>query len=156
MNSKRFDILNQLLTEIELYIPFKDEKKAQVSEATVGWHLDHALKVIKAVSTFTLQTDPEDYKWRFNLMRTVLFLFGYIPRGRGQSPKQVLPPDVITEKDLLHQLNAAKVQVETLPNLNENNYFKHFIFGTLNKAQTIRFLGMHTKHHVKIVRDILK
>ena len=29
------------------------------------------------------------------------------------------------------------------------------MFGMLNKQQTLRFLEMHTKHHLKIVDDIL-
>ena len=37
-----------------------------------------------------------------------------------------------------------------------NAYFRHLIFGNLNKKRTIRFLQIHTAHHLKIIQDILK
>ncbi len=40
--------------------------------------------------------------------------------------------------------------------LPENVYFNHHVFGMLTKKQTLRFLEIHTKYHLKIVNDILK
>ncbi|WP_242117316.1 DUF1569 domain-containing protein [Aestuariivivens sediminicola] len=157
MNSefKRVHTLNQLLTTIEAYIPLKDEKATSVSKATVGWQLDHSLKVFNAVSHSIANSDPKAYRRQFNFWRTVLFPICYIPRGRARAPKFVLPPEVITSGDLKDQITMAKRHIEILKSLPKRAYFKHFVFGMLSKHQTLRFLEMHTKHHLKIVKDIL-
>lgn len=156
MNTKQITVLNNLLFQIEENILFKDKENASISKSTVGWQLDHALKVFIAVSEWTANSNPDDYKWNFNFMRLVMFPLCYIPRGKGKAPKYVLPPETITTEALNNQLQTAKNHVTILKTLPEGVYFKHFIFGMLTKKQTLRFLEMHTKHHLKIVKDILK
>ena len=85
-----------------------------------------------------------------------MFPIGYIPRGKVKAPKIVQPPNIILDEDLHAQLQTAKNHIDILKDLPEKAYFKHFIFGKLSKQQTFRFLQMHTNHHLKIVRDILK
>ena len=150
------EILNQLLSGIEANIQFKDKENLSISKSTVGWQLDHSLKVIIKVSEWTAQSNPQDHKRNFNFMRLIMFTLGYIPRGKGKAPKYVVPPEVITTEDLNNQLEIAKNQISILNDLPQGVYFKHFIFGMLSKKQTLRFLEIHTKHHLKIVRDILK
>lgn len=45
--------------------------------------------------------------------------------------------------------------LKELFSLNQNQYFSHYIFGILNRDKTLRFIEIHTNHHLKIVRDIL-
>lgn len=156
MTNKRITVLNNLLSKIEKNIPFKSQKKLTISKSNIGWQLDHALKVINAVSNTLAKTDPKNYRKDFNIIRLLLFPLCYIPRGKGKAPKAALPPDIISTEDLLKQLQDAKTHVGNLNTLHKNTYFKHFIFGILPKAKTLRFLEMHTKHHLKIVNDILK
>lgn len=153
MNSK---VLNKLLTQIEENIPNKDKTNPKITTSNIGWQLDHSLKVFNAVSQWTIASNPKDYKRQFNFWRTVLFPIGYIPRGKVKAPKVVQPPNIILEKDLYAQLQIAKNHIDTLKSLPKTTYFKHFVFGKLSKKQTFRFLQMHTNHHLKIVRDILK
>ena len=47
-------------------------------------------------------------------------------------------------------------RMENFENLDDHQYFTHPIFKNLNKKQTIKFLKLHTNHHIKIVNDILK
>ncbi|MCL6293792.1 DUF1569 domain-containing protein [Jejuia spongiicola] len=156
MNYKKIEALNLLLAEIELNIPFKDKTNPKVTTSDIGWQLDHSLKVFNAVSEWTIKSNPKDYKREFNFWRTILFPLKYIPRGKAKAPKFVLPPQIITSEDLHVQLQTAKNHISTLKKLPKAAYFKHFIFGKLSKKQTLHFLQMHTNHHLKIVRDILK
>lgn len=156
MSGKRIKILQKQLDEIETYFPFIEKKNTKISNSTVGWQLDHTLKVFIAVSESTKNSNPKDYKWKFNYWRLMLFPLNYIPRGKAKSPRYVLPPETINIEDLKTQLLSTKNYIEILKTLPEKTFFKHFIFGKLAKKQTLRFLQMHTHHHLKIVKDILK
>lgn len=156
MVKNRIDKLNLVLSQIEHNIPNKALKKPSVSKSDIGWQLDHALKVFNAVSAWTENSNPDDYKYKFSIWRSILFPIGYFPRGRVKAPKYVLPPEIIKTEDLKSQLQTARAHIKKLETLPEKAYFKHFIFGMLAKKQTLRFLEMHTKHHLKIVDDILK
>ncbi|AUP79846.1 DUF1569 domain-containing protein [Flavivirga eckloniae] len=155
MSDKKIAALNNLLSRIEDYVPYKDENNPAVSQASVGWQLDHTLKVINRVSESLEKSNPNDFKKDFNIIRSILFPFCFIPRGRAKSPKVVLPKNEISTTDLHDQLRDAKLHLNNIRFLNENAHFKHFIFGILPKVKTLRFLEMHTKHHLKIVWDIL-
>lgn len=155
MEQPRIKTLNQLLYQIEQNIPKKELKNEAISKSTVGWQLDHALKVINAVCGVIIKTNPDNYKKEFNLMRLVLFPICYIPRGKAKAPKIVRPPEVISETDLLNQLQQAHKHIELVKPLPKKAHFKHHVFGMLSKKQTLRFLEIHTKHHLKIVSDIL-
>lgn len=154
MSNKQLNKINQQLLKIESLIPKINGINTKVSKASIGWHLDHSLKVFNAVCTTTIQSNPEDYKWKFNIMRTLLFPLNYIPRGKAKAPKYVLPPENITEQDIRKQLETARFNLKALQNLPKTSFFKHFIFGKLNKKQTLRFLQMHTHHHLKIISKI--
>lgn len=156
MSYRQIDILNELISKIEAYIPKKDIRNDVVSKSNIGWQLDHALKVINGVCGIMIKTNPNKYKKEFNLMRTVLFPLCFIPRGRAKSPKIVLPPSIILKEDLLEQLQSARKNIENTKPLPKTSHFKHHVFGMLSKKQTLRFLEIHTKHHLKIIDDILK
>ena len=82
--------------------------------------------------------------------------FGYIPRGKGKAPKQVAPKEEFTTEQLKPLLSTAKSNVDGLSTLDKIVNFNHPYFGVLNKKQTVKFLGIHTHHHLKIIKDILK
>ena len=81
---------------------------------------------------------------------------GYFPRGKAKAPKYVKPPEVLLKEDIIAQLVEARGNIKKISTFSENAYFKHPLFGHLNTPRVVRFLDTHTKHHLKIVKDILK
>ena len=155
MSDKKIVLLNNLLSQIEATIPSKDRINNAVSTSDVGWQLDHSLKVINRVCGILQKTNPNKYKRNFNLIRSVLFTLNFFPRGKAKAPKIVMPPELITAEDLKNQLELARTNIKNIEPLDKHGFFIHHIFGTLSKSQTMRFLELHTRHHLKIVDDIL-
>ncbi len=156
MPNPNIEKLQLQLSEIESFIPKFETTNFKVSKVSVGWQLDHALKVLNGVMKTLMNSNPDNYNSDFNFSRMVLFGLNYIPRGKAKSPKIVLPPEIILKESLVAQFNDAKDYLEKMDAVNDRQYFKHFVFGTLSKKQTLRFLILHTHHHLKIIKDILK
>ncbi|APX99146.1 DUF1569 domain-containing protein [Lacinutrix venerupis] len=128
----------------------------QVSKSSIGWHIDHSLKVINNVIIALHKSNPELYKKNFSFLGKVFFMLGFFPRGKAKAPKQVKPPEIILKEDIISQMQLAKTNVETISKLHKNAFFKHPFFGDINSKRIYRFLELHTNHHLKIIDDILK
>ena len=87
--------------------------------------------------------------------KTLIFTLGKIPRGKGKAPKVVQPKEDVTQALLTEDIVKAKENIATLSNGHKNQYFLHPYFGHLNVRPTIKFLKIHTKHHLNIINDIL-
>jgi hypothetical protein len=148
--------LDAILPELANYIADYNQFNHAISEASVGWHIEHSLLVIKKVTATVAQSEPKLYKSKFNLSRFFVFLLKTIPRGKAKAPKVVIPVDEITLETLQESLKNTYQAITYLKDCEANQYFMHPFFGQLNKKQTIKFLEIHTEHHLKIIRDILK
>jgi hypothetical protein len=148
--------LDAIVPELATYIPNHNQSNSAISEASVGWHLEHSLLVIKQITATVAQSEPKLYKSKFNVKRFFVFLSKTIPRGKAKAPKVVIPVDEITAETLQESLKNTYQAITYLKDCEDNQYFMHPFFGQLNKKQTIQFLAIHTEHHLKIVRDILK
>lgn len=145
-----------LIEELEGCLKFKENIDKTVSISDIGWHIDHSLKVINVISDLFIGSNPNMYSGNFNKWRLLFFSLGYFPRGKVKAPKLLRPAKIILMKDLESQFQLTYNNIISINKAHKNAYFKHPIFGILNKKQTIRFLELHTNHHLKIIRDILK
>ena len=149
--------IQSLLDRLESNIPNFEKTNFAVSNSTVGWQIDHSLLVINTVVFQIKKSNPDDYKWKFNKNRfLVQTILRKIPRGRVRAPKTVQPFEESTLEHLKSQLEITRNNVASLELLEAKNYFTHPFMGDLNLKTTIDFLELHTKHHLKIIEDILK
>ena len=144
------------LKVLESYIPHSKNINIKISKADVAWHLDHSLKVINAVAKSMETSDPTLFRNNFSLVGKICFMLGFFPRGKAKAPKYVKPPEVILDSAIVAQLAEARQHIKEINNLDENAYFRHPLFGHINKKRVMRFLDTHTNHHLKIVKSILK
>ncbi|MFD2561623.1 DUF1569 domain-containing protein [Aquimarina rubra] len=156
INDAKKEYMDSQLYDIAYLIQFRDRVNTKVSKVPIAWHLDHSLKVINRIHDVLKSSDPTVYEKRFNLARRFSFAFGYIPRGKGKSPGSVLPPDDIQTEDILSQLEIARENIADFKSFDADVNFIHPVFGQLNKKQAKQFLKIHTKHHLKIIQDILR
>ncbi len=153
MSSQKLDIL---IDTLEIYIEHHDVSNSKISKAPVGWHIDHSFKVINGVISTYQTSDPALYNDDFSLLGKVFFTLGFFPRGKAKAPKHILPPEIIIKEDLINQLEQSRMLIKTIPASDTNAFFKHPFFGNINKKRIYRFLELHTKHHVRIIQEILK
>jgi len=156
MNTTNPDFLMDHFAEIESKLDARDVLNQDVSQVPVAWHLDHCLKTINTIYQALKNSDPEKFEGSFDATRTLSLTMNYIPRGRAQSPTSVRPPEVIDTEDIILQLQEARVNIKMAFDLDENAHFEHPVFGTISRGNTLRFLEVHTEHHLKIIRDILE
>ncbi|SNY94665.1 DUF1569 domain-containing protein [Flagellimonas pacifica] len=154
LNSASF--LNKELSKIEAYILQRDSFNPKVSKVDVAWHLDHMLKTVIVICKALEASNPAAFKPNFNLTRSLIYIWGDFPRGVAKSPRVVLPPDNILTEDLHLQIETVKENLKKIQGLDSKAHFEHPYFSVINKRQSIKFLKIHTRHHLKIVADILK
>ena len=93
-------------------------------------------------------------------MGRVVLKTGFIPRGRGKAPRATRPAERDAEdieagmRRLAGRLDEL---LEQLPLLEEAGWRTlHPYFGALDISEWMRFMDVHHRHHLKIVRDIRK
>lgn len=149
------ELRNQLI-ELENRIKNQDILNPTVSKSSVGWHIEHSLLVMNLTIESIKKSNPDNYKWAFNFNRFMVFMTNKIPRGKVRAPKVVQPTEVFTEDSLKNHLEKVRNNYEKLSELSSNNYFQHPFMGHLNLKSTIRFMKVHTEHHINIIRDIIE
>ena len=148
--------LKEEIAQIEAFLPHYEAHNKNVSNKTVGWQLDHTLRVLIGVPRVLEKSDPKDYKRNFNKVRAFVFAFNKIPRGKGKAPKKVINDEPISYEGLEKLFSLAKEELQKVEKMHPKANFQHQYFGLLNLKQTKKFLKIHTRHHLKIVDDILK
>lgn len=148
--------LEKQLNEIALLIAKAQMENSNVSKKGVDWHLDHSLKVLISIPKALHSSNPAEYRSNFNLIRTLIYTFNWIPRGKGKAPKNVRTFDPIAEEELIAQLDLAKKALSRIDELDKNSHFQHPYFGILNLKQAKKMMLLHTEHHLKICKEIVK
>ena len=148
--------LLQVLNDFEKQAPLYLKNNKMVSEANVGWHIMHSCLVITSISEAIMKSDPALYKMKFSWKAFLVLLFNKIPRGKAKAPSFTHPANEVSLDLILQHIADARKSAELLLTTNKNKYFTHPIFGDLRLPVAIKFLYVHTNHHEKIIKDILK
>lgn len=145
-----------LLEALERHIPNAEMLNPAVSKANVGWQIDHSLKVINSVAVALQKSNPKEYHRSFTLKKSYFLLVKRIPRGKVRAPKAVQSYEEITTADIKRQLQTARALLNEANQLDRNSHFTHPFLGQFNLKEAGLFLQLHTRHHLDIIRDIIK
>lgn len=150
-------LLLSRVDELASYFHQLENVNESVSKAPVGWHVGHSFKVINSVFRSLEISEVENYRWKFSFNKFwFCFVTKKFPRGKARSPKSLLPGNHIVLNELEEQLELAKKYIQDSDGIPFNANVKHPYFGQLSKKESLAFLQIHTEHHLKIIRDILK
>lgn len=155
--------LETQLAEIEALLRQGEEVARSRVPSVSGWsvaqHLDHVLLALER-SLGKLLSNPSSLSARINWVGRAVLAMGWFPRGVARAPKgfegRNLPTDVLHERTaaVRGQVTALKGNIELFAR--EEGLLKHPYFGALSASEAVRFLAIHTGHHLKIVRAILR
>ena len=149
------DSLEHWITAITETAAFCEKNHPGISKSPVGWHIAHALLTIDVITGAIRASNPADYRWAFNWKRSLIYAMGRIPRGRVKAPRVVQPTGQYDAATLHAQGVQTLEHIRSLDALHPNHFFTHPYFGMLNVKPSKEFLILHTKHHYKIITDIL-
>jgi hypothetical protein len=147
--------LANLINELESKISSHETVNEKVSASPVSWHIEHALLTIDAMIEKLKKSNPGNYKRTFTLAALYVFTTGKIPRGRTQSPPGVIPKNIPDIQAIKGHIEQTREAIKELQNVKPNNYFTHHILGNLNVKSAKKFIIIHTKHHLRIINDII-
>jgi hypothetical protein len=142
------------LSDLYTYIAQEEKINQSISSVNVGWHIEHSLLVIIKIIETVSKSDPNNYKWKFSLPRAFVFTINKFPRGKAKAP-DIVKPKQLEKTDYDALFVQAKQALSILNNVDKNQFFLHPVFGNLNKKNTFIMLDIHTKHHLKIIREII-
>lgn len=129
----------------------------RVSAWSIGQQFDHILKVLE-FGDRALREARDPLPRGIKPMGRVVLALGWFPRGVAKSPQRVLPgeatqEDLLTRVALLRQRYSDPALPPAIDRV-EGPVFPHPFFGGLTARQGLRFLVVHTRHHLRIVADI--
>jgi len=148
--------INNLLNNLEAQIENYSSSNNVISEGNVGWHIVHSCLVINSVCGAVLKSDPAKFIKKFSMKAFLVLLFNTIPRGKAKAPSFTVPSEELSPASILKSIHDARASIEALAKAGKNQYFTHPFFGDLHAADTVKFLAVHTNHHLKIIKDIVK
>ena len=154
MQQQQTTELNQLLDQLATAIPQFEKTNLAISDTNIGWHIEHALMVVSGIIDTTAKSDPSNYRWSFNFKRWLVMGRKKIPRGKAKAPKSVQPKNDYTLESLQEKLLKTRSKISELQLLSKDHYFEHPGLGNMKLQQTIRFLEIHTRHHLEIIQEI--
>ncbi len=164
-----FPVVLQLHDEISTHLDPGDTIIStcalSVSEWSIAKHLEHVLMANTSVSgglkalvegNLEVASAPD-----MSRLGKIILGRGVIPRGKAKSPEQFLPSEIPDSKHLREMHSLCSERYSFLENhldaIQEMDIgFRHHVFGVLSAPVWVRFLHVHTLHHLKIVRDISK
>ena len=144
------------LADLRSVVPEASVVVPAVSKWSAGMHVQHVCLAMIAVCQSLVGSAPPPPPSRFSLVTSAIFLTGRIPRGRGKSPDRAIPAEGVSREELESMLTECERWLEEARQVSEDHWYRHFAFGVLDRDRTLRFIGIHNRHHLRIVREILQ
>ena len=148
--------LSALISELQSKISFHEKTNPNVSKAAVGWHIEHSLLTMNLIVYGLSRSNPSAYRPEFDIRRIILMLSGKIPRGKIKAPAAVQPKNQSGQDALQQHILVARENLKRLELLHPEHFFTHPFLGDFKLRAAIKFICIHTKHHLQIINDIIE
>lgn len=146
------------LDELEAWAQRPDVFVPAVSGWSIHRQVEHSAVSSKEILGVVqvLRDGGGEVGGRLGRTGTLILLTGWIPRGKAQAPERVLPHET-SDPDAIRAALAEARRLAAGPRpARGGKRFLHPALGPMNARQWLRFARIHTRHHLKIVRDIAR
>jgi hypothetical protein len=144
------------IRELQQLLQSRKHLCVSVSAWSVGMHIEHAALAIVRVLDALAKSEPPAPPSRFSIPRFVVMLTGIIPRGRAKAPESTAPAESASLESLEALILVADRRLLSAQELNSESWMKHPVFGPLKRDAALRFIRIHTRHHLRIIHSILR
>ena len=160
MTEKNLALIQQQIDVLEVYLDSYELCAPQISQWTIGHHLEHLNKghggLLKRLATG--DRDGGYPKRAINLRGKIVLFLRRIPRSRGKAPDHTLPLNFDLER-LRRGVESQRYHASQLQQLADLSVvrkvvFQHPYFGYLDGYDWLKFFTIHAHHHLKIIREI--
>ncbi len=163
MTEKALQQIREQLLEIETVLDQGEGaiklRVPRLSAWSVAQQLDHVLLALER-SLEKLLSRPEGLPYGINWTGRMVLALGWFPRGVARAPKgfegRELPADALRQRTQAVRQRLNELAQDAAICTRPEPVLKHPYFGGLDCARGLQFLAIHTHHHLKIVRKILK
>ena len=125
-----------------------------VSRWSVGMHVHHCALAMIGMCNSVLESSPPPPPAGFSSARAFVFITGRIPRGRAKAPEAAIPRPDVEPADLRALLARSEELIGQVDKADSKQWWRHFALGVMDRDQTLRFVGIHNRHHLRIIADI--
>lgn len=158
--SRQWPALSALCDDSSLFVARADA----VSKWGVAQQTHHCALVLArvALGIENLMANPQAAPGTGNKhpLADALLAGGTFPRGVAKSPEPLIPPDSPQANETKTRLSEVRFAWDAIEKRGaaiaaSKATFPHPLLGDFNGVQWVRFMGLHTAHHLRIIRDIL-
>jgi len=145
------------LDRLATYLDQDDRHVEDVSAWSIHKQVEHTALVARQILQLVAGLESGAMGERGGWLRWpghLVLALGWIPRGKGVAPKALHPadtPDPDVVRGVIAEIRA--LHPERRPRRGGPRA-AHPHFGPMTARQWARFLRIHTRHHLRIIRDI--
>lgn len=139
--------------------------RATISAWSPAHHLMHIVKSNEVIQRYVHAICSSDSSGarggRASPIGFTMLMLGRIPRRAAQAEPSIQPPEHIDAGELRLAWEESEAAVRRLDDLIatlplHTGRRSHYVFGSLTATQWLRFSVIHTRHHLRIIRDVLE
>lgn len=148
--------LHTEIDRIAEFVPSAALRCKQVSDWSIGQHIEHVAKATSAFAVTLLRHRGSDTPLDENPLKLALLERGTIPRGVVEAPEITHPGEGTDQGVLKTLILKTRSRVNKVQDLPPDASAVHHYLGTMQRDEVIAFLAIHLRHHISIIEDIAK
>lgn len=134
-------------------VPQADTMNKAVSGWSVGEHLEHICTVAAGFAVVLISGRGPKFEATMPDARNMVLVDGHIPRGKIKAPPVASPKGIESAPAYARMLNKTLARLKSAALQPEDRTADHPLLGTFNRNEVLRFLVVHTAHHLSIIDD---